>query len=442
LVGLGIGLLANIVHLSDVIVYGFILCVGALVLVAMGSRRGLGLWVPVFYLVFMLPLPRFLYWPLSVKLQLLSSKIGVALIAALGIPVYLDGNIIDLGNYTLQVAEACSGLRYLFPLMSFGFLFAVLYKGRPWHKAMLFLSTLPITVLMNSVRIGVIGILVDRYGIAQAQGFLHFFEGWVIFVACVAVLYLEAVLLRRLTRNPQPVHKMLEIDLSGAAGQLRHLRHLQPTGGLIFASVVIVLAAIGWQMMPEWAAIVPKRDPLVLFPAKIGEWHGQQLVLDPVIEQVLGATDYLNVEYADATTDAGWVNLFIAYYDSLIDGGIHSPQNCLPAGGWEVSGWSTATTPVKTLSGLPLVVNRAMIQKDGDRDLVYFWFAERGSTLTNDYAAKMATLWDAVTRRRTDGALVRVITPIRKGEDLASADNRLQKFLEIAQPNFSKYIPE
>ena len=104
-------------------------------------------------------------------------------------PVFLDGNVIDLGVYKLMVAEACSGLRYLFPIMSFTYVFAVLYRGPRWHKAVLLLSAVPIAVLMNSFRIGVIGILVDRYGIAQAEGFLHVFEGWVVFLTCIGILF-------------------------------------------------------------------------------------------------------------------------------------------------------------------------------------------------------------------------------------------------------------
>ena len=85
-------------------------------------------------------------------------------------------------------------------------------KGPVWHKILLVVSAVPITVIMNCFRIGVIGLLVDRYGIEQAEGFLHFFEGWVIFIACLLVLYLEAVLLQLLTKTRQPVHAMLDID--------------------------------------------------------------------------------------------------------------------------------------------------------------------------------------------------------------------------------------
>ena len=91
--------------------------------------------------------------------------------------------MIDLGVTMLQVAEACSGLRYLFPIMSFTYVFAVLYRGPLWHKLVLLFLAVPVAVLMNAVRIGIIGILVDRYGIAQAEGFLHLFEGWVVFLS-------------------------------------------------------------------------------------------------------------------------------------------------------------------------------------------------------------------------------------------------------------------
>ena len=115
---------------------------------------------PLAYLVFMVPLPNFLMFNLSQQLQLISSKIGVVVVRAFDISVYLEGNVIDLGVYKLQVVEACSGLNYLFPLMSFGFLLACLYRGAFWQRALLFLSTVPITILMNSFRIGVIGVLV------------------------------------------------------------------------------------------------------------------------------------------------------------------------------------------------------------------------------------------------------------------------------------------
>ena len=114
------------------------------------------------HLVFMLPLPNMIYWKRhdSIAVSVLGNRRLV--VAGLPVPVYLEGNVIDLGIYKLQVAEACSGLRYMFPIMSFTYVFAVLYRGPLWHKLVLLLSAVPIAVLMNSFRIGMIGFLVDR----------------------------------------------------------------------------------------------------------------------------------------------------------------------------------------------------------------------------------------------------------------------------------------
>ena len=86
-----------------------------------------------------------------------------------GVPVYLTGNVIDLGNYKLQVVEACSGLRYLYPLLSLGFLAAYLFQAPIWQRTLVFLSAIPITIVMNSFRIGMVGLLVERWGTAQAE---------------------------------------------------------------------------------------------------------------------------------------------------------------------------------------------------------------------------------------------------------------------------------
>ena len=127
--GLALALIGNVVQIDDLVFYALIVWVAGLILVGFGWRRGVVFWPSVLHLVFMLPLPQFLYWKLSGTLQMISSETGVAILQAVAVPVYLDGNIIDLGVMKLQVAEACSGLRYLFPIMSFSYVFAVLYRG-------------------------------------------------------------------------------------------------------------------------------------------------------------------------------------------------------------------------------------------------------------------------------------------------------------------------
>ena len=140
--------------------------------------------IPIAFLLFAIPLPYFIDAVLTLRLQLVSSELGVFFIRMFGIPVYLDGNIIDMGNYKLQVVEACSGLRYLYPLLSLSFLAAYLFHAPLWQRGLVFLSSIPIAIGMNGFRIGLVGLLVDRWGTAMAEGVLHFFEGWVVFLAC------------------------------------------------------------------------------------------------------------------------------------------------------------------------------------------------------------------------------------------------------------------
>ncbi|MEM9422896.1 MAG: archaeosortase/exosortase family protein, partial [Pseudomonadota bacterium] len=157
----GVGKLADI---PEIVTYAMILWVGGVLLISFGWATGKHFWPPVLHLIYMLPLPDTFYYKMTTWLQLISSELGVWFLGLLSVPVFLEGNIIDLGVLKLHVAEACSGLRYLFPILSFSYIFAVLYKGPMWHKAVLLLAAAPITVLMNSVRIAVAGYIVNNYG--------------------------------------------------------------------------------------------------------------------------------------------------------------------------------------------------------------------------------------------------------------------------------------
>ena len=139
------------------------------------------------------------------------------------IPVYLEGNVIDLGVYKLQVVEACSGLRYLYPLMSLGFLAAYLFQAPLWQRALVFLSTIPITIAMNSLRIGLVGVMVDHFGPQDADGFLHMFEGWIIFIACALLLVAEMYVLARFVSGKKFLRRLLPAQIAGRTGALGRL---------------------------------------------------------------------------------------------------------------------------------------------------------------------------------------------------------------------------
>jgi exosortase D (VPLPA-CTERM-specific) len=442
LFGMAIGIIGNLVNITDIVTYGLIIWIGGLVLIGLGWEQGRRHWAPVLHLVFMLPLPMFLYWKLTIFLQLVSSQLGVWFVELAGITVSLEGNIIDLGVYKLQVADACSGLRYLFPILSFSYLFAILYRGPMWHKAVLLLMAVPLTVFMNSFRIGMIGILVNSYGIGHAEGFLHFFEGWVIFGACVVILFLMAVVMQRFTGDPKPLADTIDLDTDGLGAQAARLPAIGMSRGLIAGALVAIAVSTAFLMVPEPERNEPDREIFLLFPRHLGAWSGITQELTPEIAGVLAADDYIDATFF-APQETAPVNFFTAWYRSQTDGSaLHSPEVCLPAGGWEV--FSLERAPVSmpgTVYG-DFEVNRAIIEQGMSRQLVYYWFEQRGRRMTGDFAAKLTVVYDSLRIGRTDGALVRFITPIEVGETEADAEARLQRLMAEVLPQLPRFVPE
>jgi len=396
---------------------------------------------PLALLFFMVPLPPFVFNTLSGELQLISSEIGVWVIRQFGISVYLEGNVIDLGNYQLQVVEACSGLNYLFPLMSLAFIVAYLYRVEFWKRALVFLSSIPITVLMNSFRIGVIGWLVENWGIEQADGFLHYFEGWVVFIACLAILLLEVALLSRVGRMRMKLVDVFDLDWPDRLPSDFKWPQWRFTPVHVGFVAVLLLLLSGSFYVKGQVEVVPSRTSFIDFPQKIGDWVGWDQQLEQIYLDSLKLDDYLISDYENRNTQKQ-INFYVAYYGSQQAGSAaHSPRSCIPGGGWEIDGLTTVQIPGMQVNGQPLAANRLLIKRGDTRQLVYYWFQQRGRIITNEYLVKWYLFYDALTRNRTDGALVRVTTPVARGEDLASGDERLQKFIGQAVPLLKGYVP-
>jgi exosortase D (VPLPA-CTERM-specific) len=437
---LAVAIIGELATLYTIIQYAFLLTLIGFVVLMLGWQGLKILWAPLLYLAFMIPLPDFIYRDLSSRLQLLSSVIGVAIIRTLGISVFIEGNIIDLGNYKLQVAEACSGLRYLFPLLSFGFLCAYLFAGQLWQRIVLFLSTIPIAVLMNSLRIAVIGVLTETSGPEAAEGFLHLFEGWVVFVLCLVLLFGEAWLLLRLSGNRTPLADAFGIDLPNARPLLDRIVAWTPAPRFYAGVGLLVLACIAIMIMGARIETVPTRASLVQFPLRMDEWRGQNIRLDAETLHQLRVDDYFNANYV-RDDEGDMVNVYIAYYQSQRKGSsVHSPRSCIPAGGWEIE--SIQNVEIGGVGNSTLKANRVTISRGSLRQVVYYWFDQRGRTLTDEYLVKWYIFHDAIFSNRTDGALIRLVTPLQPWEQEPEADRRLTAMVRVVHPELASYIPK
>jgi exosortase D (VPLPA-CTERM-specific) len=389
----------------------------------------------------MIPLPIFLYQGLSGQLQLISSELGVAIIRLAGISVYLAGNVIDLGTYKLQVVEACSGLRYLFPLASLAFIAAYIYKGAAWKKIIIFLSSAPITVIMNSLRIGMIGILVEYWGESAAEGFLHYFEGWVIFMVCLLILFGEMWLLNRIGPERRPFREVFAIDLPPSPSAESEIRARKINKPFLVSSFVVVLGLSSVLLLDERPEVIPARAEFMDFPMEVSDWRGKRGRIESIYLDTLKLDDYLMADFIDRQNNL--VNLYVAYYGSQKKGeSAHSPRSCIPGGGWQIKELTQTDIKNAAVNGLPLSVNRLIIQNGEQKQLVYYWFQQRGRVITNEYLVKWYIFWDALTRNRTDGALVRLTAPVPSSRDMAEVDELLADFARATADPLRNHVPE
>jgi EpsI family protein len=172
------------------------------------------------------------------------------------------------------------------------------------------------------------------------------------------------------------------------------------------------------------------------FPEEIA---GSRAIDDPIPAPVLkelAATDYLSRFYVRPDGEA--VNLFIGFYGSQRTGATyHSPKNCIPGSGWHVADADTTTLAVP--GGKPVTVNEIVIQRGPVKQVVVYWYHDRGRVVASEYMAKIYLVWDAATRHRTDGSLVRVVVPVEGDE--AAARTTARDFAQAVLPMLGPYLP-
>jgi EpsI family protein len=181
------------------------------------------------------------------------------------------------------------------------------------------------------------------------------------------------------------------------------------------------------------------RKPFDTFPATLGSWKGQEeTILEPDTLNLLKMSDYLMRRYVDPAGRSIW--LYVGYWQSQRKGAdIHSPKNCLPGGGWEPLEASRLTIPVPGAPE-PITVNRYLIQKDKQMQIVIYWFQAQGTVVAGELGAKIEMVRSAILKNRTDGALVRLSAPVQGGVEQTT--DRLIQYVQLLYPVLHEYLPE
>lgn len=402
----------------------FVVVLGGLVILMGGWSAFRVLWFPVVLLTLMIPLPQFINMKFTLHLQLISSKLAAGMLKLYGLPLLLQGNVIDLGTRQLNVVAACSGLRYIYNLIALGIIFSFFFQRRLWKAAVLVMAMVPFAIFANALRIATIGIF-PTFG----KGLWHTSLGLSFFLLGFDYLKLINWTVGKVSL-PNPGEQKASALLSPKA--MGEVTRPSYTVYLVSALMLVVVsgpAALRLSQVPP----MPLKQSLEKFPMQLGTWQGSQIYIDPEIVKATNCNAYLNAKYINSTD--GVITLWIAYYEKQEGGAsMHSPFSCLTG-----SGWKTLASGVIYI-GKNRPVKYMLIEELGNRRLVYYWFIERGRWLANEYFHKFYIGYDRLLKRRSDGALIRLITPV--GDDLNDAKNRLDDFTRLVSPLIFQYLPE
>ena len=185
--------------------------------------------------------------------------------------------------------------------------------------------------------------------------------------------------------------------------------------------------------------VVPLKKSLKEFPLELGGWSGQEREMDPKIKGVLGVEDSMMRVYRNERGFPLW--FYVGYYESQTKGDIiHSPKHCYPGSGWRTVQNQIEEIVLSDRSGDTIRINRFLIQKGMEKQLVLYWYQERGRINISEYWAKLYMILDAITRNRTDGSLVRISAPV-----VDSVKETLKcetEFVRLVVPLLKEFLPE
>jgi exosortase D (VPLPA-CTERM-specific) len=396
--------------------------------------------VPFLLLIFAIPIPQIIFNKIALPLQMWASQIAIWGIRIFGIPSVRKGNVIEilpLGSMqiiALEVVEACSGIRSLMTLVTLGLVLWYFTREKTrfdWVRAViLMLSAIPIAIITNAGRVTSTGVLTYYYGKQSADGFSHKFSGWLVYLVALVLLMGLNIVVKKFQRKDEK--KRSEKIITNY--ELRITNYHLPV--LI---TVLLLSALFINWFEQRGEVIVSRAPLSEIPAKLGDWtqKGSDIRFSEQTESVLRTSDYVMREYADPM--GRFANLYIGYYASQRTGATyHSPQNCLPGAGWEMN--QPELVEITTPSGKTFIANRYIIENGQSKAVMIYWYQGRGRATSSEYSDKVYTVLDSVLRRRSDGAMVRVMTSVTNSEAEA-----LQTALDLSAQTaetLSRFVPD
>ena len=181
--------------------FSLLVLIAGIILFLAGWKMLRAVVFPLAFLIFMIPIPVIIYNQITFPLQLIASRLATVWLEVVGVPVLRDGNVLVLSNFSLEVAEACSGIRSLMSLIALAVAYGHLAESRRWVRYVLVVLMVPSAIVTNAMRIMGAGVLAHKFGPQAAEGFLHQFSGWVVFLATLVLIFLCHWILRHVAQG-------------------------------------------------------------------------------------------------------------------------------------------------------------------------------------------------------------------------------------------------
>jgi EpsI family protein len=389
------------------------------------------LWLPIAYLLFMIPIWDVLTDPLRPYYQKMSAYMGAFLVSLAGIPVYREGVLIDLPNITLKVARECSGVQYLIAIIAIGIPLSYM-AVRSWIRRIAIIALgIVIATLFNGVRIGLIGIM-SYYGISSVlHGPGHVLQALSVSMAGYAALFAGAWLL---SDKAAPAS-----SASSPTGE-NHIAREKKAGSHSFTFPLIVLvtafAVTGAILLTTKPVAIPPARDLDSFPYQIDEWRGTDV--KPVVPGLmkLGADRELSRRYENSTGDI--IYLFVGYFDA------QGPTKKLAS--YLTDEFHKAATKIRlgvnaaSATRKPIEVNRVVMTDNDQAIQLLFWYDIQGRIIADRYRVSLATAMNRIQHRHTNGALVMIACKPEFDSDKKERARAVPTFTDRLLPLLNDYL--
>lgn len=454
---------------------GILGCVVGITFLLYG-RRIRHLFFPLLILAFIVPLPPFANRVMTFQLKLAASSMATLMLRLSGASVFQDGNIIDLGITQLQVVDACSGLRYLIPLLLLGLLVGYFFSKGLWRRVVLLFFVIPVSVLLNSFRIWVTGFLTIKGHGELAENLFHDFTGWLVFMIAGAILFGITRILNRINHRHTQTHAdnlseetnsvLIEQSESGEGRSVRpssersgrpssidsppptsNLEQSAPPTAAGLTRPVVLTAIVCLMFITSGYALkkipsarnLPEREEFKSFPMQIGKWHGKRSYISKEILDQLWADDYVQATYFNRNSGNA-IHVLIPFYEYQgTRHTAHAPQSCLLGGGWALTESKDRTISLD--DGQQIKLMTMNLQKGNSKILGSYFFFMRGRVITSPWMNKFYLMWDSFTKQRTDGALVRAEMVVAPGQSMDEAWMELAGFVAEMWGILPAYVP-